>query len=75
VMGADVFGLTPVAPWVPRYPGWRRVLSLDDGSITFHIPDDFDVGSLPEIKRNWDGHTTEAKWRMIATGRGMELEA
>lgn len=49
------------------YPGWSRVLSLNGGSITFHIPDDFYIGKLPEIKPNWDGHTTKDKWsRMIA---------
>lgn len=49
----------------PRYKGWRRVLSLENGMITFHIPDDFDVGNLPEIKRNWDSHSTEEKWQRI----------
>lgn len=54
----------------PRYDGWRRVLTLADGKVTFHIPDDFDVGSLPQIEPNWDGHTTEEKWArvMLATG-------
>lgn len=50
---------------VPRYQGWRRVLSCLNGSMTFHIPDDFDVGHLPEIEPNWDGHTTEEKWRLL----------
>lgn len=58
----------------PRYQGWRRVLTLEAGTITFHIPDDFDVGNLPEVAPNWDGHTTEAKWRRIAEARGVELE-
>lgn len=49
-----------------RFSGWRRVLTLDGGAITFHIPDDFDVGDLEEMDRNWDGHTTEEKWRRIA---------
>lgn len=49
----------------PRYPGWRRVLSLDAGKITFHVPDDFDVGMTKEIEPNWDGHTTEQKWHRI----------
>jgi hypothetical protein len=56
----------------PRYDGWRRVLSLDNGAITFHIPDDFDTGTLPEIQPNWDGHTTEEKWRRILTARGLK---
>lgn len=55
-----------------NYTGWRRVLSLDQGKITFHIPDDFDVGDLPEIEPNWDGHTTEEKWKRIMKYRGIE---
>lgn len=58
-----------VAPIVlrlkPRYQTWRRVLTLDGGEITFHIPDDFDVGNLPQVSPNWDGHTTEEKWQRI----------
>lgn len=49
----------------PRFEGWRRVLSLESGKITFHIPDGFEVGNLPEIERNWDGHTTREKWMRI----------
>lgn len=41
-----------------NWEGWKRVISINNGSITFHIPDDFDVGNLPEIEPNWDGHTT-----------------
>ena len=48
-----------------NYDGWLRVLSLDGGKITFHIPDDFDVGNLKQIEPNWDGHTTEEKWRRV----------
>lgn len=55
----------------PRYPGWRRVLTLEGGAITFHIPNDFDVGNLPEVAPNWDGHTTEEKWRRILEKRGV----
>lgn len=54
-----------------RYPGWRRVLTLDTGKITFHIPDDFDVGNLPEVIPNWDGHTTKQKWLSIAAAKGI----
>lgn len=54
----------------PRYAGWRRVLSLDGGKITFHIPDDFNVGTLPQIVPNWDGHTTSEKWQRILAERG-----
>lgn len=56
---------------MPRFTGWRRVLSLENGTITFHISDDFDVGLLPEIKPNWDGHTTEQKWGRILARRGV----
>ena len=49
-----------------NYPGWLRVLSLDEGRMTFHIPDDFDVGELPELlEPTWDGHTTEEKWKRV----------
>lgn len=57
----------------PRYQGWRRVLTLDEGTITFHIPDDFDVGTLPMVERNWDGHTTEEKWLRVAQRCGIEV--
>ena len=60
---------------VPRFDGWRRVLTLLDGSMTFHIPDDFDVGNLPQVGRNWDGHTTIGKWNAVARFRGIEVEA
>lgn len=58
--------------WVPRYTGWRRALSLENGRITFHIPDDFDVGDLRRIGPNWDGHTTEEKWQRVAAHRNLE---
>ncbi len=53
--------------------GWRRVLSLDGGKLTFHIPDDFPVGNLPEIAPNWDGHTTGEKWLRILEMRGIYM--
>lgn len=55
-----------------NYQGWLRVLSLEGGRITFHIPDDFNVGNLPELQDNWDGHTTEEKWQRILKERGVE---
>lgn len=61
-----------------NYPGWLRVLSLDGGKITFHIPDNFMLGDLPEIKPNWDGHSTDEKWmRVMAKWRvaGVELKS
>ena len=59
-------------PLRSRYAGWRRVLTLESGRITFHIPDDFDVGDLPEVEPNWDGHTTEEKWRRVMAARGVK---
>lgn len=59
---------------VPRFTGWRRVLSCFDGSMCFHIPDDFEVGNLPMIGRNWDGHTTIEKWSRVAAFRGIEVD-
>lgn len=56
---------------VPRFGGWRRVLSLKGGAMCFHIPDDFEVGNLPQIERNWDGHTTEEKWQRVLERRGI----
>lgn len=47
------------------YEGWARVISIGDGKITFHVPDDFDMGDLPEIEPNWDGHSTQEKWKYV----------
>jgi hypothetical protein len=55
-----------------NYPGWRRVLSLENGKITFHIPDDFEVGTLRKILPNWDGHTTEEKWKRVLFERDVK---
>jgi hypothetical protein len=54
----------PVCGWYTHgaWEGWSRVISLFGGAMTFHIPDDFEVGNLPEIEPNWDGHSTELKW-------------
>lgn len=62
-----------VEPGKPRFTGWRRALSLLNGSITFHVPDDYDVGNLPQIKPNWDGHSTPVKWRNILEKRGIKV--
>lgn len=56
-----------------RGSGWERVLSLCGGGMTFHIPDWFEVGNLPEIDENWDGHTTEEKWQDVLDEREIEL--
>lgn len=49
----------------PEMVGFRRVISIDGGVYTFHVPDDFDLGDLPKIAPNWTGHTTEEKWETI----------
>lgn len=57
------------------FEGWSRVISLFDGKITFHVPDDFDIGTkLPEIEPNWDGHTTVEKWKRVMKSCGMSLD-
>ena len=48
-----------------NWDGWKRVLSLMCGKMCFHIPDDFEVGTLQEIKPNWDGHSTIQKWNRV----------
>ena len=65
---ADGWYIDPDNDW----PGWQRVLTLDGGRMCFHIPDSFDVGNLPHVSPNWDGHTTEKKWRRVAQMRGVE---
>ena len=55
-----------------NWNGWKRVLSCKSGKMCFHIPDDFDVGDLQEIKPNWDGHTTEEKWRRVFKWYGIK---
>ena len=57
-----------------NWDGWKRVISLFDGRITYHIPDDFDVGNLPQIKPNWNGHTTEEKYKMMMQRCGVKIE-
>lgn len=56
------------------YVGWSRVISLNEGRVTFHIPDDFDLGTLPEIESNWDGHTTEEKWLNLMELCGCKID-
>jgi hypothetical protein len=49
----------------PEMVGFQRVISIDGGIYTFHVPDNFDLGDLPEIKPNWTGHTTDEKWATL----------
>ena len=54
-----------------NWEGWGRVLSLEGGTMTFHIPDDFPIGNLPQIHNNWDGHTTQEKWQRVLQDCGI----
>jgi len=54
-----------------EWPGWSRVISLYNGQVTFHVPDDFDMGRLRKIEPNWDGHTTEQKWEKVMNWCGI----
>lgn len=54
--------------------GYSRVISIFDGKITFHVPDSFDLGNLQKIEPNWDGHTTEEKWKRVLEKCGVEVE-
>lgn len=56
-----------------NWDGWKRVISLDNGRVTFHVPDAFDLGDLPEIQPNWDGHSTEQKWIRVMRDCGIAL--
>lgn len=53
--------------------GWSRVISFFGGAVTFHVPDDFDLGHLKEIQPNWDGHSTEEKWLRVMQLCGCQL--
>jgi hypothetical protein len=65
----EIYGSMKESGWYydtdNNWDGWKRVISLERGKYCFHIPDDFNVGELPEIKKNWDGHTTEEKWKRV----------
>lgn len=58
-----------------NWDGWKRVISINNGTITFHIPDDFDIGNLPQIEPNWDGHTTRDKWKLIMENCGCKIDS
>jgi hypothetical protein len=57
-----------------NWEGWKRVISIAAGSITFHIPDDFDIGDLQHILPNWDGHSTRDKWESIMKDCGCKID-
>lgn len=68
--GVGINGWYVHGEWV----GWTRVVSLLDGSVTFHVPDDFDLGDLPQIDCNYDGHSTEEKWEFVMSMLGMKVD-
>ena len=47
------------------WDGFTRVISLNNGTLGYHIPDDFDIGNLKEIEPR-DGHTTSMKYDRLA---------
>ena len=53
--------------------GWSRVISLYGGEVTFHVPDDFDLGSLPQVKATQNYLPTEEKWLAIMQMCGCEV--
>lgn len=54
------------------YKGWERVISIADGYISFHVPDNFDLGDLNEIEPNWNGGTSEEKFQRLALLLGIK---
>ncbi|MNW28181.1 hypothetical protein D3C74_49990 [compost metagenome] len=79
--GSEVVGNHPSTPpcgWYydtdNNWEGWKRVISLFDGRATFHIPDDFDTGKLPQIEPNWNGHSTVEKWTEIMRKCGCGID-
>jgi hypothetical protein len=57
-----------------EWDGWNRVISLDRGTVTFHVPDDFDLGKLSEIEENWNHHTTYEKWLGVMEYCGCDID-
>jgi hypothetical protein len=71
IIVVDAFGFpggTDYKYWEDKsfsYYGWSRVIALYGGAVTFHVPDDFDIGALPQIQPCYDGHSTEEKWYRV----------
>jgi hypothetical protein len=68
----EIYGSMKESGWYYDTDGWKRVISLERGKYCFHIPDDFNIGDLPQIEKNWDGHTTEEKWRRVCFKCGVK---
>lgn len=71
-------GEAPNCGWYPHegegFEGWSRVVSIFGGGATWHVPDDFDLGDMPRIEPNWDGHTTVDKYALITRMLGMGVQ-
>lgn len=70
-------GIEPDSGWYVHkaWEGFSRVISIYKGAITFHVPDDFDIGEdIPLITPNWNGHNTEEKWKFVMELCDMEVE-
>ena len=55
----------------PAMKGFSRIISLMHGRFTYHVPDNMDLGRLPIIRPNWDGHTTGEKYERIKAFAGI----
>lgn len=56
-----------------KVKGYSRVISLDAGELTFRIPDDFDIGNLPEIKKNSSNYAAKEMWNEVAKLASIEI--
>lgn len=70
--------IEPICGWYDHqgdgFEGWSRVISIGRGDMTFHVPDGFNLGKLPKIEPNWNGHTTEEKWKVAMNNCGIDME-
>ena len=53
--------------------GYTRVLSLNGGEITIRIPDDLDVGNLPELLPNKQ-YDDKEMWDRIAKDLDLKID-
>ena len=51
--------------------GYTRVLSLNGGEVTIRIPDDLDVGNLPELLPNKQ-YNDDEMWARVKKDLGLE---
>lgn len=55
----------------PDFEGWQRVIGWWDGdkAVTFHVPDDFDLGDLEEVPATPYFYTDDEKWEALRIPR------